>query len=150
MLKDDSGQFLLLSGVIISLGMVILLIFINQSSMAGHSSSDSIMSFPKNDIRDIRTETVEEVQWIALRENNNPYLIGYNATTRGPHRQDMFNESFVRYAKDLSGLIAEKGCMVNVTCSPELNDQNISSAMIGIYYNNGETIYSEDFWVNID
>jgi hypothetical protein len=148
MLKDDSGQFLLLSGIIISLGLVILLIFVSQSSVAGRSSSDSILSFPKNDIRDIRAETIAEVQSIGMGENLNPYTSETNLT-RGQHRQDMFNQSFERYATDLTGLMAEKGSVLNVKSVPEVKDQTISNATVSIYYYNGETRYYEKFRVSI-
>ena len=59
--NDDSGQFILLTSIIVVVGMVIILVFLNQSLMAGHSSAESIMNFPKNDIRDIRSVTLSEV-----------------------------------------------------------------------------------------
>jgi aromatic ring-cleaving dioxygenase len=143
--KDDSGQFLLLSGVIISLGLVILLIFVNQSSMGGYSSADSILSFPKNDIRDIRAETVYEAQAIGAGENLNQYLVGYDNTTRGPQRKAMYEQSFKWYADNVTRLMAEKGTVVNLNSTAGLDGQRISNATIRIYYNNGETKYSEDF-----
>jgi hypothetical protein len=136
-------------GIIISIGMVILLIFVNQSSMGGRSSSDSILSFPKNDIRDIRAETISEAQLIAASENLNPYDMDYDNSTRGSHRQAMYNQSFKWYADNLTSLMAEKGTVVNLKSAPGLNDQKICNATVSIYYNNGETMYSEDFVVSI-
>lgn len=143
MVQDDSGQFLLLSAVIISLGLVILLIFVNQSSIAGHSSSESIMSFPKNDIRDIRAETVGEVKTISWSLNQ------FNNSTTGQQKIDTFNAEFARYAADIENLSAEKGCVVDVASVPQVKDKVIDNATVTIYYNNGETMYSEDFLVDI-
>ncbi|WP_174589797.1 hypothetical protein [Methanocella conradii] len=141
-LRDDSGQFLLLTGVIISIGMVILLIFLNQSSIAGHSSADSIMSFPKNDIRDIRNETIGEAYLIGERENKNTL---HNTSMK----MNMFNASFNQYASNVTRLFEEKGCSVNLTAVPALDNSTISNATIYIYYNNGETRYFENITVKI-
>ncbi|HTY91829.1 MAG TPA: hypothetical protein VMC84_11685 [Methanocella sp.] len=145
---DDSGQFLLLTGVVISIGMVILLIFLNQSSMGGYSSSDSIMSFPKNDIRDLRIETINEAISLGARENNNPYY-GYNNSTRGQIRSDMFNASFIGYASDIASLSARNGYLASVSAIPGVENQTISNATVSVYYNNGETMYNETLTVVI-
>jgi hypothetical protein len=142
MKRDDSGQFLLLTGVIISIGMVILLIFLNQSSIAGHSSADSIMSFPKSDIRDIRNETIGEAYLIGDRENKNT---SHNSSMK----MNMFNASFSQFASNVTRLYEEKGCLVNLTAVPALDNGTISNATISIYYNNGETLYFENVTVKI-
>jgi hypothetical protein len=144
---DDSGQFLLLTGIIISVGMIILLIFINQSSMGGYSSSDSIMNFPKNDIRDIRSETLSEAFAIGQLENNNLYAAF--PMTKGQHRLDGFNASFNDYAWDIQNLTAANGCMVNVSAVPLIHNDTIANATIWIYYNNSETEYNETMVVNV-
>ena len=136
-----------MTGVIISIGMVILLLFINQSSMAGHSSSDSIMSFPKNDIREIRTETIQEATYLGVNENNNQYL--GNISPRGQLRSDAFNTSFLYYASNLTNLTAVNGCLVNVSAMPSIDSDYIKNATISIYYNNGETMYNETMILNI-
>jgi hypothetical protein len=127
MQNDDSGQFLLLSAIIISLGMVILLIFINQSSMAGHSSSDSIMSFPKNDLRDISDETSNEIYQLGRAQN------GSN-----------FNNSTALYIADVQNLYRQKGTLVNVSCIAGVNDTVVENATLLIDYYDGETAYHEN------
>lgn len=125
--NDDSGQFLLLSAIIISVGMVILLVFINQSSMAGHSSSDSIMSFPKNDLRDISSETSNEIYQLGMAQN---------AST--------FNNSAALYAADIQSLYRQKGTLVNVSCIAGVNNTVVKNATLLIDYYDGETLYHEN------
>src|SRR5208337_1663799 len=148
MSRDDSGQFLLLTGIIISVGMVILLIFINQSSMGGYSSSDSIMNFPKNDIRDIRADTINEATYLGTLQNNNPYSI-YNNTTRGQHRSDMFNVSFNNYTRDMVNLTSLSGYAVDLSAVPSINNQTINNATVSIYFNDGETAYNETLIIDV-
>jgi hypothetical protein len=147
--EDTSGQFILLTGIIISIGMVILLLYLNQSSMAGHSSSDSIMSFPKNDIRDIRQETLAEAVALGIAENDNDHYEVSNASLRGQARMNGFNASFINYSRDLTNIYALEGCLVDVSAIPYLDNQSIKNASVCIYYYNSETLYSENTSVTI-
>jgi hypothetical protein len=148
MLKDDSAQFIILSSFVVAVGLVILLVFLNQSFSAGMSSAESIMSFPKNDIREFRAETVNETFYLACNENS---VVALN----GQQRYNNFNTSFNRYIDNVKDLYAEKGGYVNVWYYCMVNDsildkyQTLDNVTLWMYFNNGETRFNETYMVNI-
>ena len=125
---DDSGQFILLMSVVVAIGLVIVLVFLNQSMMAGHSSSESIINFPKNDIRDFRAVTVNEA-----------YVLG---TSMDPAT---FNSTFDRYIGQTKDIFDEEGTMVDVSYKSAVNTSTnrLDNTTIDLYYNNGETEYND-------
>ena len=143
MTKDDSGQFLLLTSIVVAVGLVVLLIFINQSSFSGYSSSESIMNFPKNDIRDLRFATSAEVQQIGIAENNNPL-----ATNRAA---DMVS-GMAKFGTNVHNLYAQQGNVVNVTCLAINPGESpgypyLDAVQIMLNYSNGDTTYGEIYLV---
>jgi hypothetical protein len=152
MRKDDSGQFLLLTSIVVSIGLVILLIYMNQSSVAGHASSESIMNFPKNDIRELKAETVNQAYLTAVDVNEDPSL----GALGGTGRQDAFNDSFKVYIAEVKSFYLEKGANVNITnlgCSFNASEapanQTLQTVNLSIYYDDSETTYDEVDSVNI-
>jgi hypothetical protein len=141
---DDSGQFLLLTGVIVAVGLVVLLVFINQSSMSGYSSSESIMNFPKNDIRDFRAETINQAMQIATTENN----IG---TIDGATRQLNFSQTFNKSKEEVRQLYARRGAVVDVSFNTAINStsvlayQTIQNCTLYMSYTDGQTSYNETY-----
>ncbi|WP_424357881.1 hypothetical protein [Methanocella sp. MCL-LM] len=138
---DNDGQWILLIAVIISIGMAVLLVFVNQSVLAGHSSATSIMDFPKNDIRDLRSETVSETYILGTRANEAPDF---------DKRKQWFDSNFTRFAKDESRLMEYRGAVLNVSylnmgynASAHPNIRQIENITLNIYYNNGNTMYNE-------
>lgn len=138
---DDSGQWLLLGAMIIAVGLAVLIVFVNQSVLAGHSASASIMDFPKNDIREFRAETMNEA-----------YLIGADANAKGTNLNDRrarFKTSFGQYASDTVQAYAALGANVNIKYEEGLNlsvmpgGQSLDNVTLLLYYNNGDTKYNE-------
>lgn len=140
MIRDDSGQWLLLTGVVVAIGLVILLVFLNQSVIAGHSSSESIMDFPKNDIRELRAETVNEAYLIGRSVNDNGDEIGL--------KEAKFRSSFDKYFRDTKDLYGRRGCDIFLEYSPGINlsappSGKLDNVTLFINYNNGETRFNE-------
>jgi len=138
---DDSGQWLLLGAMIVAVGLAVLIVFVNQSVLAGHSSSASIMDFPKNDIREFRSEVTNE-----------GYLLGIAANSQGTSlsdRQTRFETNFSRFAADTRAIFSTKGSDVYIGYTEGLNysilpgGQSIDNVTIFINYNNGDTQYNE-------
>lgn len=138
---DDSGQWLLLGAMIVSVGLAVLIVFVNQSVLAGHSASASIMDFPKNDIREFRSEVTNEA-----------YLLGVAANGHGTSlwdRQTCFATNFSRFAADTRALYSAKGSDVFIGYVEGLNysvlpgGQSIDNVTIFMNYNNGDTQYNE-------
>jgi hypothetical protein len=138
---DDSGQWLLLGSMIVAVGLAVLIVFVNQSVLAGHSSSGSIMDFPKNDIRELRSETSNEV-----------YLVGTDANHWGTSladRQSRFETTFDRFVVDARYLYSSHGSDINISYFAGLNNsilpggQTLDNVTLFLYFNDGDTQYNE-------
>lgn len=146
---DDSGQFILLMSVIVAIGLVIILIFFNQSMMAGHSSAQSIMDFPKDDIRDFKTKTTTEA--ISLGNSANAGILSSKDDNTNAF-YSRFNNSLDSYIVQVQNIYARNGVNVNA----KYYDANFTSVgapgnktlhpcdqmNITITYDNGETYYN--------
>ncbi|HMK46670.1 MAG TPA: hypothetical protein VK436_08595 [Methanocella sp.] len=138
--RDDGGQWLLLIAVIVSIGLAVLIVFLNQSALAGHSSAGSIMDFPKNDVRDVRSETVSEAYILGMQANQAPDI---------NQRNTWFTNNFTQYMKDTKTIFGDKGAVFNVNydvgsnASLPATEQQIQNLTLNMYYNNGDTMYNE-------
>jgi hypothetical protein len=52
---NDDAQWIILMGLVVSFSFFFLAIVINQSTVVGQTTAESVIEFPKNDIRDIRS-----------------------------------------------------------------------------------------------
>ncbi|PKL57676.1 MAG: hypothetical protein CVV34_06270 [Methanomicrobiales archaeon HGW-Methanomicrobiales-5] len=50
---NDDAQWIILMGFLVSFSLFFLAIVINQSTVVGQTTAESVIEFPKNDIRDI-------------------------------------------------------------------------------------------------
>ena len=141
MKTDSSGQWLLLGSMIVAVGLAVLIVFVNQSVLAGHSSSGSIMDFPKNDIRELRAET-----------GNEAYLLGTEANAAGltlADRQSRFETNFSRFISEARFMYSARGSDVDISYTEGLNNsilpggQTMDNITLFLYYNNGDTQYNE-------
>jgi len=138
--KDCDGQWLLLIGLIIAIGLAVLMIFVNQSLQAGHSSAASIMDFPKNDVREVRAETLREASILGVQANTAPDI---------SQRQQWFADNFTRFTSDIEHIYSAKGALLDIGYIPGVNAtlpvdrQRLENLTLHIYYNNGDTLYNE-------
>ena len=51
---SDDAQWIVLMGFLVSFSLFFLAIIINQSTVVGQTTAESVIEFPKNDIRDVR------------------------------------------------------------------------------------------------
>jgi uncharacterized membrane protein YcgQ (UPF0703/DUF1980 family) len=51
---NDDAQWIILMGFLVSFSFFFLAIVVNQSTVVGQTTAESVIEFPKNDIRDIR------------------------------------------------------------------------------------------------
>ncbi len=58
-LKDDA-QWIVLMGFIVSFSLFFLAIVINQSTVIGQTTAESVAEFPKNDIRGVRDVIIQD------------------------------------------------------------------------------------------
>lgn len=133
----DSAQWLLLSAVIVSIGLGALILLLNAAILTGHSSVQSITSFPKDELRNLHTISVNEAAIIGQDINSGP---GSKQV-----KMDQFNESYKRFVNETNRLYVRKGALINLTCYPEFDDMttSISNASINITYYDGTTYYND-------
>lgn len=137
---NSDGQWLILIGVVIALGLTVLLVFVSQSMLAGHSSAASIMDFPKNDVREARAETVSEAAILGAQANAAPDIA---------QRQQWLASNFSSYTGDVSRIYASRGAIFTAGYTPGINTalppsaQRIENLTLYLYYNNGDTLYNE-------
>jgi hypothetical protein len=55
---NDDAQWIVLMGFLVSFSFFFLAMVINQSTVVGQTTAESVIEFPKNDIRDIRDVTI--------------------------------------------------------------------------------------------
>jgi hypothetical protein len=53
---NEEGQWIILMGFIICVGIFFLAILLNQSILVGQTTAESVIEFPKTDIQDLRSE----------------------------------------------------------------------------------------------
>ena len=51
---NDDAQWIILMGFLVSFSFFFLAMVINQSTIVGQTTAESVIEFPKNDIRDVR------------------------------------------------------------------------------------------------
>jgi hypothetical protein len=112
---NDDAQWIILMGFLISFSFFFLALVINQSTVVGQTTAESVIDFPKNDIRDIRS--------VIMGSAN---ITNFNVVT-----SDITVISMTR-----------KNAVVNYT-SPHLDINN--HTVINIHYNNGVTEYNENW-----
>jgi len=56
----DDAQWIVLMGFIVSFSLFFLAIVINQSTVIGQTTAESVSEFPKNDIRSVRDVIVQD------------------------------------------------------------------------------------------
>ena len=59
---NDDAQWIVLMGFLVSFSFFFLALVINQSTVVGQTTAESVIEFPKNDIRDVRHVIGESVK----------------------------------------------------------------------------------------
>jgi len=125
---NNHAQWIVLMGFLVSFSFFFLALVINQSTLVGQSTAESVIEFPKNDIRDISQVIKEHAQ--------------NNGRIGDPIQGDIVNISLIR-----------KGAVVNYTLNlagipanplDHLRDVDKNNYSL-IHYNNGVTEYNENW-----
>jgi len=138
--SDDDGQWILLSGVIIAVGLVALLILLNTAMLTGHSSTESVMSFPKDDIRDLKGGAEQQAKFLAYHINHDVNL------TSNTSRLAAFNASYDRFIDDMSSAYASRGAVIGISYTAYAPGPAIEYAVVNVSYDDGNTKYKESMW----
>jgi hypothetical protein len=119
-LKDDA-QWIVLMGFIVSFSLFFLAIVINQSTVIGQTTAESVAEFPKNDIRGVRemiiqdtlmdvmvdgranqTNVKNDIKTLALSRQNT--VVDFSNTTSNgyTHGEILFNNGVTVYKESWS------------------------------------------------
>jgi hypothetical protein len=60
-LKDDTAQWIVLMGFIVSFSLFFLAIMLNQSTIVGQTTAEAVSEFPKEDIRGVRNVVIQSM-----------------------------------------------------------------------------------------
>ena len=88
---NEDAQWIVLMGFLVSFSFFFLALVINQSTVVGQTTAESVIEFPKNDIRDVRYVIGESVKSqnfnivkndiTVLSMNRKSSVVWYNNTT---------------------------------------------------------------------
>jgi len=120
-LKAD-GQWIIMMGFLVSLGIFYLAVIISQSTLVGQTTAEGVLEFPKNDIQDLRHDILEV---------ENFYLTQCQSGC-GNTMSDINME-----IQQIS--LYRKSAIVSYNLSP----CNNGVSQVSIYYDNGVTTYNE-------
>ena len=121
---NDDAQWIILMGFLVSFSLFFLAIVINQSTVVGQTTAESVIEFPKNDIRDIRHVIGEAVITVPYPQNLSVY-------------DDITVMSIQR-----KNSVVDYHSMVDYQNITDLTDD---ITYIQIHYNNGVTEYNENW-----
>ena len=119
---NDDAQWIILMGFLVSFSLFFLALIINQSTVVGQTTAESVIEFPKDDIRDICHVIQEDA--------------GNNGGYGDRVYLDIVNLSLQR-----------KDAIVNFSLSTISTRGSTTDARnySMIHYNNGVTIYNENW-----
>lgn len=146
-MHDENGQWIVLSGLTISLSLVAVAVLINQGAITGYYSSYAALEFPKDHIRELIAQTHETAKSAAQMawQLNNTSNESVNST---------FTVLLNNYSSQVSMLYAAHGENINITLSkspdclinPDFNatTHSIEKICLSINYNDGITKFISD------
>jgi hypothetical protein len=138
--NNNNGQWIALSGLVISLIIISLAVLANQAIISGYYSSDAALDFPKENIRELRLQTWEN----AALAKNMAYCINAtsNESVRGIYA-GIFNNCSLQM-EDLYGIHGETAGIEIMSINSSSNSTNVSDidiVKVNITYANGKTLY---------
>jgi hypothetical protein len=109
-MNNHRGQWLILSGLILALGLISLVILLNQAMSAGYKVSQAESEFPSHEITEIYEETV--------RTSN---LVWKNINKTDPSNMTQFNTNMTYFTGNISKIYAAHGTFVEINVTKHSN-----------------------------
>ena len=119
---NAEGQWIIMMGFLVSIGIFFLAVIISQSTLVGQTTAEGVLEFPKNDIQDLRHDILETVNFERV------YCPGGCPTVMSNISREIQQISLYR-----------KSAIVNYTLSSWACDKRD----VTIHYDNGVTTYDE-------
>jgi len=129
---NDEGQWIVLMGFMVCVGIFFLAIVITQSTVVGQTTSEAVLEFPKTEIQDLRSELIS---------------LGKRWDTKcDPPSEEISNKDEIR--DDIVKLaLYRKNAVVyfDINENSGIGDAFNDYTRIILHYNNGVTEYDETF-----
>jgi Fe2+ transport system protein B len=127
---NNEGQWIIMMGFLVSLGIFFLAIIISQSTLVGQTTAEGVLEFPKNDIQDLRNvildvETFNRTQCLSYAEKCGNITANIS--------QEIQQISLYRKSAIVSYNFSP------LSCSPGSGMRDVS-----MHYDNGVTVYDEN------
>lgn len=122
---NEDGQWIVLMGLLVAVGLFFLALIINQSALVGQTTAEGVLEFPKNDIRDLREAIFDYVD----KYGNTSDSAANNV------RDDIIAISLDR-----------KNAVVDFTVKEPVDISGQRAYPVKIHYNNGVTVYDETIY----
>ncbi|MDW7731126.1 MAG: hypothetical protein SCH66_01710 [Methanolobus sp.] len=140
--KDTKGQWIVLSGLVISLVLIGLAALANQAMLAGYHSSNAALEFPKENIRELNSHTKDNAKIIrdlSLKINS----------TSNETVPVIFEGLFHNYSSQMEKLHAVHGetvdvSLVSINSTNGSYNNDIDMILVNIRYNDGNTHYNSE------
>ncbi|HON40571.1 MAG TPA: hypothetical protein PK196_03755 [Methanoculleus sp.] len=119
---NEDGQWIVLMGLLVAVGLFFLALIINQSALVGQTTVEGVLEFPKNDIRDLREAIFD-------------YVDKYGNT--GGSAANNVRDDIIAISLD------RKNAVVDFTVKDPVDISGQRAYPVEIHYNNGVTVYDE-------
>ena len=126
-LNDDTAQWIVLMGFIISFSLFFLAVILNQSTIVGQSTAEAVSEFPKEDIRGVRNVIMQ-----SMFMDPKPF-VGFPS----PYSNKTMVQEEIRILS-----MGRQNAMVDFT---ERQETDGIYTYYYIHYNNGVTEYNENW-----
>jgi len=132
-MNNHRGQWLILSGLILALGLISLVILLNQAMSAGYKVSQAESEFPSHEITEIYEETV--------RTSN---LVWQEVNERGPDNGTVwFERNMTYFTGNISKIYAAHGTFVEINVAKHSNYiTHPYIANLSMHYYDGKTNFT--------
>lgn len=127
---NREGQWIIMMGFLVSLGIFFLAVVISQSTLVGQTTAEGVLEFPKNDIQDLRQNLIELEKFERER-----------VSELSPQTQERI---MTNITKDISTIsLYRKSANVWYNFSSFSTPCAPGKRTVNIHYNNGVTVYNE-------
>jgi len=126
---NSKGQWIILSGMILAIGLVFLVVLLNQAMSAGYKVSVAETDFPSREINEIFEETVR-TSW----------LVWSKIDHFAPDNQTQFKNNMTDFEENISKIYAARGVLVEINTT--MNDPYNNTANITMHYYDGEVNFT--------
>ena len=128
---NNDGQWIVLMGILVSIGLFFLAFVINQSALVGQTTAEGVLEFPKNEIQDTRSEIFS---WASCFKE-------FPSTPSGLAQRENQLRSAINDISTLSRYRRNAEVWFKIENATPVSGNYYFP--ITIHYNNGVTVYDE-------